>query len=88
MEDATDSEKISVKKMVIVALWCIQMKPTDRPSMSKALKMLEGEIELLQMPPKPSLYYDVLKVEDQVSNQVGVPVSSLNAMDASTLTGR
>ncbi|KAL6321648.1 hypothetical protein AAG906_025480 [Vitis piasezkii] len=88
MEDATDSEKISVKKMVIVALWCIQMKPTDRPSMSKALKMLEGEIELLQMPPKPALYYDELKVEDQVSNQVGVPVSSLNAMDTITLTGR
>ena len=88
MEDATDSEKISVKKMVIAALWCIQMKPTDRPSMSKALKMLEGDIELLQMPPKPALYYDELKVEDQVSNQVGVPVSSLNAMDASTLTGR
>ncbi|WKA07195.1 hypothetical protein VitviT2T_025051 [Vitis vinifera] len=88
MGDATDNEKISVKKMVIVALWCIQMKPTDRPSMSKALKMLEGEIELLQMPPKPSLYYDVLKVEDQVSNQVGVPVSSLNAMDTITLTGR
>ncbi|RVW74446.1 Rust resistance kinase Lr10 [Vitis vinifera] len=64
------------------------MKPTDRPSMSKALKMLEGEIELLQMPPKPALYYDELKVEDQVSNQVGVPVSSLNAMDAITLTGR
>ncbi|XP_034711081.1 rust resistance kinase Lr10-like [Vitis riparia] len=88
MEDATDSEKISVKKMVIAALWCIQMKPTDRPSMSKALKMLEGEIELLQMPPKPALYYDVLNVEDQVSNQVGVPVSSLNAMDTITLTGR
>ncbi|XP_059599316.1 PR5-like receptor kinase isoform X2 [Vitis vinifera] len=88
MEDATDSEKISVKKMVIVALWCIQMKPTNRPSMSKALKMLEGEIELLQMPPKPALYYDVLNVEDQVSNQVGVPVSSLNAMDTITLTGR
>ncbi|XP_034711128.1 LEAF RUST 10 DISEASE-RESISTANCE LOCUS RECEPTOR-LIKE PROTEIN KINASE-like 2.4 isoform X2 [Vitis riparia] len=88
MGDATDNEKISVKKMVIAALWCIQMKPTDRPSMSKALKMLEGEIELLQMPPKPSLYYDVLKVEDQVSNQVGVPVSSLNAMDTITLTGR
>ncbi|KAL6321617.1 hypothetical protein AAG906_025449 [Vitis piasezkii] len=76
------------KKMVIVALWCIQMKPTDRPSMSKALKMLEGEIELLQMPPKPALYYDELNVEDQVSNQVGVPVSSLNAMDTITLTGR
>ncbi|KAJ9679357.1 hypothetical protein PVL29_021324 [Vitis rotundifolia] len=83
-----DNEKISVKKMVIVALWCIQMKPTDRPSMSKALDMLECEIELLQMAPKPTLYYDVLKVEDQVSNQVGVPILSLNAMDTITLTGR
>ncbi|EOY13489.1 Uncharacterized protein TCM_032090 [Theobroma cacao] len=30
------------------------MKPTDRPSMSKVLKMLESEVELLEMPPKPA----------------------------------
>ncbi|RVW22883.1 Rust resistance kinase Lr10 [Vitis vinifera] len=54
--DATEDEKKLVRKMVIVALWCIQLKPIDRPSMSKALEMLEGEVELLEMPPKPTLY--------------------------------
>ncbi|VVA38896.1 PREDICTED: rust resistance kinase Lr10 [Prunus dulcis] len=54
--DATDEEEKIIKKMMIVALWCIQMKPSDRPSMNKAVEMLEGEIESLEMPPKPFLY--------------------------------
>ncbi|KAL3820064.1 hypothetical protein ACJIZ3_005969 [Penstemon smallii] len=52
--DANDEERKIVKKIVIVALWCIQMKPSDRPSMNKVVEMLEGELEL-QMPPKPFL---------------------------------
>ena len=55
MEDATKEEKKTTKKMIIVALWCIQMKPSDRPSMNKVVKMLEGEVESLQMPSKPFL---------------------------------
>ncbi|KAL3819955.1 hypothetical protein ACJIZ3_005860 [Penstemon smallii] len=52
--DANDEERKIVKKIVIVALWCIQMKPSDRPSMNKVVEMLEGDSEL-QMPPKPFL---------------------------------
>ncbi|CAL2265357.1 unnamed protein product [Prunus armeniaca] len=55
-DDATDEEKKIIKKMMMVALWCIQMKPIERPSMNKVVVMLEGEIESLQMPPRPSLY--------------------------------
>ncbi|XVF79083.1 hypothetical protein PTKIN_Ptkin14bG0190700 [Pterospermum kingtungense] len=51
--DVTECENKIVRKMMIVAFWCIQLKPTDRPSMSKVLKMLESEVELLEMPPKP-----------------------------------
>ncbi|XVF18395.1 hypothetical protein REPUB_Repub11eG0017900 [Reevesia pubescens] len=39
--DGTDDEKIIPTKMSITAFWCIQMKPSDRPSMSKVLEMLE-----------------------------------------------
>ena len=67
--DATEDEKKFVRKMVIVALWCIQMKPIDRPSMSKALEMLEGEIELLEMPPKPTLYSQEMSAEVRVIKQ-------------------
>ena len=41
--------------MVIVALWCIQVKPNDRPAMNKVREMLEGEVECSQLPPKPFL---------------------------------
>ena len=56
MEDASEEEKSQAKKMFIVALWCIQLKPSDRPSMNKVVEMLEGEIGSLEMPPKPSFY--------------------------------
>ncbi|GMN51710.1 hypothetical protein TIFTF001_020858 [Ficus carica] len=56
IEDATKEESDTVRKMVIVALWCIQLKPCDRPSMSKVIEMLEADVERLQMPPKPCLY--------------------------------
>ncbi|CAO2185351.1 unnamed protein product [Urochloa humidicola] len=41
------------KKLCVVGLWCIQMKPRDRPTMSEAIEMLEGGVDALQMPPKP-----------------------------------
>ncbi|KAG6687163.1 hypothetical protein I3842_11G056500 [Carya illinoinensis] len=52
-EYATKEEEEICKLMIIVALWCIQMKPSDRPSMNKVVEMLEGEVESLQLPPKP-----------------------------------
>ncbi|RWR83707.1 rust resistance kinase Lr10-like protein [Cinnamomum micranthum f. kanehirae] len=35
MEDVADNEKEITKKLMIIALWCIQMMHVDRPSMSK-----------------------------------------------------
>ncbi|KAM5550746.1 LEAF RUST 10 DISEASE-RESISTANCE LOCUS RECEPTOR-LIKE PROTEIN KINASE-like 2.5 [Rosa sericea] len=53
--DATAEEKILIKKMIITALWCIQMKPSDRPSMKRVTQMLVGDVEYLEIPPKPSV---------------------------------
>ncbi|KAK9939134.1 hypothetical protein M0R45_015841 [Rubus argutus] len=66
--DATEEEMKIIKKMIIVALWCIQMKPTERPSMSKVVEMLEGEIESLQIPPKPFLYPQQMPIDDAEDN--------------------
>lgn len=52
MKDTTDEERKKMRKMMIVALWCIQTRPEDRPSMSKVVEMLEADIEILKMPPK------------------------------------
>ncbi|KAL5992636.1 hypothetical protein ACLOJK_013555 [Asimina triloba] len=51
-EMSEGDEKI-VKKMAIVGIWCIQMKPADRPCMKMVVQMLEGTLENLHMPPKP-----------------------------------
>ncbi|XP_059629070.1 rust resistance kinase Lr10-like [Cornus florida] len=75
--DVVVQEKMSVRKMIITALWCIQLKPVDRPSMSEVLQMLEGKEALLQMPPKPFLYSNDMSMEDQADNNpTGVPTSS------------
>ncbi|KAI3471209.1 hypothetical protein Pfo_027872 [Paulownia fortunei] len=53
IRDAEEEEKRMVKKMIVVGLWCIQIRPGDRPLMNEVVVMLEGEIELLHMPPMP-----------------------------------
>ncbi|KAF8015164.1 hypothetical protein BT93_H0845 [Corymbia citriodora subsp. variegata] len=54
--DVIEEERETTRKMIIVALWCIQLSPNDRPSMRKVLDMLEGDMAKLQLPPKPLLY--------------------------------
>ncbi|XP_015065720.1 rust resistance kinase Lr10-like isoform X2 [Solanum pennellii] len=52
-EEANDDEKKMARKLTLVALWCIQTNPIQRPSMSRVLEMLEGEVEVLEVPPQP-----------------------------------
>ncbi|KAJ8639582.1 hypothetical protein MRB53_016276 [Persea americana] len=65
MEDIADNDKEIAKKMMIVALWCIQLKPAERPSMSKVIEMLEGNINDLHMPAKPLLSSPYMLDQDQ-----------------------
>ncbi|KAJ0500147.1 putative glycerophosphodiester phosphodiesterase, protein kinase RLK-Pelle-LRK10L-2 family [Helianthus annuus] len=48
----SEEEEELARKMMIVSLWCIQSNPSDRPSISKVVEMLEGSFELLQVPPR------------------------------------
>ncbi|GLT91846.1 hypothetical protein SLE2022_097140 [Rubroshorea leprosula] len=41
------------RKMIIVGLWCIQTNPSDRPPMCRVLEMLQGNLDSLEIPPKP-----------------------------------
>ena len=41
------------RKLCIVGLWCIQMKPHDRPTMAEVIEMLEAGVDALQIPPEP-----------------------------------
>ncbi|KAJ8619061.1 hypothetical protein MRB53_015247 [Persea americana] len=51
-EMTADDEKI-LKKMAIVGFWCIQLNPAHRPCINMVIQMLEGDVETLQMPPRP-----------------------------------
>lgn len=53
--EISEEEEETMKKMIIVSLWCIQNNPSDRPSMSKVIEMLEGTLQSLKLPPKPFL---------------------------------
>ncbi|KAL4594963.1 hypothetical protein ACB092_12G057000 [Castanea dentata] len=83
IEDATKEEKKIVKKMIIVALWCIQIKPSDRPSMNKVVEMLEGEVECLQMPSKPFLSSSPVRPTGDVGDNLNSTSSSFQSGESS-----
>ncbi|XP_008245765.2 PREDICTED: LEAF RUST 10 DISEASE-RESISTANCE LOCUS RECEPTOR-LIKE PROTEIN KINASE-like 2.2 [Prunus mume] len=84
-DDATDEEKKIIKKMMMVALWCIQMKPIERPSMNKVVEMLEGEIESLQMPPRPFLYPQQIPADEVGGDNRSPCASSASESEEITL---
>ncbi|XP_034892630.1 rust resistance kinase Lr10-like [Populus alba] len=57
-DGGTEEEKKIAKKMIIAGLWCIQMNPLNRPAMNGVVEMLEGDMESLQLPPRPVLNLD------------------------------
>ncbi|XP_060203828.1 rust resistance kinase Lr10-like isoform X1 [Lycium barbarum] len=72
IQDASEEDRWFVKKMMIVALWCIQMKPADRPAMNKVVEMLEGDVELLHMPPRPFIAPRDINVGDVIETILDV----------------
>ncbi|XP_020688752.1 rust resistance kinase Lr10 isoform X1 [Dendrobium catenatum] len=42
-----------MKRLAIIALWCIQWNPAERPSMRKVIQMLTTIFQSLEMPPTP-----------------------------------
>ncbi|XP_044488789.1 rust resistance kinase Lr10-like [Mangifera indica] len=53
LEFVEDEDEEIAKKLAIVGLRCIQWNPIERPSMPMVLQMLEGDLQSLEMPPKP-----------------------------------
>ncbi|CAD6239544.1 unnamed protein product [Miscanthus lutarioriparius] len=40
------------KKMILIGLWCVQVLPMNRPTITKVLEMFERGLDELDMPPK------------------------------------
>ena len=67
----------------MVGLWCIQMKPMDRPTMKNVVEMLEGDLENLQLPPKPVFNLDVTppNIEGESSSLSGYSTESTSLVE-------
>ncbi|KAM5579575.1 LEAF RUST 10 DISEASE-RESISTANCE LOCUS RECEPTOR-LIKE PROTEIN KINASE-like 2.4 [Rosa sericea] len=64
-----DEENELVRKMILISLGCIQTMPSDRPSMSKVVEMLEGPLHSLTVPPKPFLIRPTGSVTNEQSSR-------------------
>ncbi|KAG6655991.1 hypothetical protein CIPAW_05G255700 [Carya illinoinensis] len=73
IENGTEEEKKIAKQMIVVALWCIQMKPNDRPSMNKVVEMLEGSIEIYKY--LPSLFYHHWRGNQRIMKTIQILLS-------------
>ncbi|KAJ4902587.1 putative receptor-like protein kinase [Raphanus sativus] len=67
-DEVTTEENEIAKKMILVSLWCIQPCPMDRPPMNRVVEMLEGSLDSLETPPKPSMHISRGLVTDQSSS--------------------
>ncbi|KAJ8775207.1 hypothetical protein K2173_020211 [Erythroxylum novogranatense] len=70
--NATEEQNKITKKIIVVALWCIQLKPDNRPPMQKVIEMLEQDVESLELPPRPQLSSQV--VEDKHTEMDEYPI--------------
>ncbi|XP_037495839.1 LRR receptor-like serine/threonine-protein kinase SIK1 isoform X2 [Jatropha curcas] len=59
-EDMGTKEEIA-KKLAIVAFWCTQKDPADRPPMQVVIRMLEDNIGNLTTPPNPFAFADPIR---------------------------
>ncbi|PUZ57946.1 hypothetical protein GQ55_5G470700 [Panicum hallii var. hallii] len=74
-EVSSENEGIA-RKMSVIGLWCIQILPMHRPTITKVLEMFERGLDELDMPPRQN-FSQIL--ED--------PFYSLNAESTRTISG-
>ncbi|XP_071684010.1 rust resistance kinase Lr10-like [Lolium perenne] len=68
--ELTEEEKVKMRQLAIVALWCIQWNPKNRPSMTNVVNMLTGRLRNLQIPPKPFVSSETYPVPQNMENTV------------------
>lgn len=83
-----DFNSKEVVRMIKVALLCTNSSPSLRPTMSEAVKMLEGEIEVTQVFSDPDLYghnWSISKRRDIETHGIS---STSDVTDQTTTTRR
>ncbi|CAN7082061.1 unnamed protein product [Brassica oleracea var. botrytis] len=63
-DDLTKEEEEITKKMILVALWCIQSYPSNRPCMKRVVEMMEGSLDALEVPPRPVFQVPIAPLQE------------------------
>ncbi|XP_038713526.1 rust resistance kinase Lr10-like isoform X2 [Tripterygium wilfordii] len=87
VQDVTEEEENIIRKLTVVGLWCIQIRPCDRPSMRKAIQMLEGHVENLELPPEPTFNIEQVPMEnvEEATNPTWSSLTSVDITESITL---
>ncbi|RVW47452.1 putative receptor-like protein kinase [Vitis vinifera] len=62
-----------VKRLVYVALWCIQEKARLRPTMARVVEMLEGHVTVDEPPETQMIIVDLLCTDEEPANACNRP---------------
>lgn len=80
-EVTSEVEQIA-KKMSLIGLWCVQVLPMHRPTITQVLDMFERGLDKLEMPPKQN-FCEIL--EDSAHNLNAESTSSTSPFKAQSL---
>uniref|UniRef100_A0A453L6N7 Serine-threonine/tyrosine-protein kinase catalytic domain-containing protein n=1 Tax=Aegilops tauschii subsp. strangulata TaxID=200361 RepID=A0A453L6N7_AEGTS len=64
------------KKMATIGLWCVQISPASRPTISKVLEMFERNIDQLEIPPKQFIYSPIQDDSDELQKESRVSMDT------------
>ncbi|KAF3597546.1 hypothetical protein DY000_02027650, partial [Brassica cretica] len=73
-DDLTKEEEEITKKMILVALWCIQSYPSNRPCMKRVVEMMEGSLDALEVPPRPVFQVPIAPLQESSTLSGDIPV--------------
>ncbi|KAF7838664.1 putative receptor-like protein kinase [Senna tora] len=73
-------EEREVRRMVYVALWCIQERPRLRPSMGQVVEMLEGRVRVDEPPDTRMILVDLLSGDGGEEEEEGAGGGCENGM--------
>lgn len=63
--DSGGIDEREVRRLVFVALWCIQERADLRPSMAHVVKMLDGRVVIDEPPETEMIVVDLLAIDDE-----------------------
>lgn len=71
--DSGGVDEKEVKRLVHVALWCIQERAKIRPSMGLVVEMLDGRVVVEEPPDTQMVIVDLLSIDDDTTPGTGRP---------------